>query len=337
MKKFVSLFLALTLAISLCVMPASAAYTKASRVNIHASSTKIRVGRTLQLEERVYPRDLDYSEVEWSTDDYSVIELDEYGEVTGLMPGEATVRCRIFGYPDDGSSPNKMVRLGSQDITITVVKNLYSDSSSSKSSSSSSSTSSKSSSSTVSGSKISTSDVNAAVKKAVVRGKTKSTTFKDVGSISASALQAAAVTMKNGGGTVLLNFDTTTNGKSVEGRLTINPAAAAKVKGDTKLGVYTNDGAVSKTRTKFEKYFKNDVVIIKAAHSGSYGMDVTYAVKIGKSLSTKDLRIYTYDPDTNKYSEISGSNIWIDSNKYVHFTTSLGDYLVVSAGKLAKK
>lgn len=335
MKKLVSLVLILILAASACGLSAFAAlsYTRARSVRVSGSKT-VRVGGTVQMSMSVSPRDVDYDDIEWTSSDYDIADVDSDGNVMGMAVGEATIRCRIYG-PDDN---NKTVRLGSGETTINVVSNLVDGkiaeaSSTSSSTKSSSSAGSKSS----SGGKISDSAVNEAVKKALIRGTTTKTTFKDAGSVSAAALKAAGQTMKNGGGTVLLNFDTM-NGKSVEGRLSINPAAAGDLRGDIKTGVYTNDEAVSKTRTRFQKSFRNDVVIIKAAHSGSYGMNVTYAVKIGTSLAkSKNLRLYSYDPDRNKYSEISGSNIRIDNNGYVHFTTYQGDYLVISNGELTKK
>jgi len=186
-------------------------------------------------------------------------------------------------------------------------------------------------------SRISAVTVTNAVRANVARGQTRHATFRGYSSVAAATLKSANTEMQRGGGTVLLNFDTmnAANPRSVEGRVTINPRNSANLTGDVQLGVYTNDGATGATRRRFERFFSNRVVIIKASQKGSYGMPVNYAVKIGTDLANaRQLMLYSYDPVTNRAMTINNSNIWLDRNGFVHFTTSLGDDLVIADGPL---
>lgn len=337
MKKLIALLLTFAVTLSLLSVAVFAADydPRARRVKITASKRTVSVGKTIYLDVSVYPEDLDYDEVKWSTGDYDLIDLDSYGEVVGLEPGTATVRAVVYRKgTDPTANKDKLYRIGSSEIEIKVTG-----------SSPSGGTGILPREVDDDGNVISTSKTNGAitsttvsnaVKKALVKGSTTSTTFKDYESVSAFALQSAATAMS--GGTVMLHFDTTSDGKAVEGRLTINPKNAANLKNDIKVGVYTNNVQTYKARGTFEKYFKNEVVIIRAAHSGSYGMEVKFAVKIGTSLAkAKSLKLYTYNPETNKYNEVKNSSIRVDANGYAHFTTTVGDYLVISNGALAKK
>lgn len=342
MKKALSVLLALSLMLSLAGITAFAEVERAQKVKIEYSTKNFREGRTYQLNEKVYPEDIPYDDVNWSSSNDSILEVDRYGEVTAYSSGVCDITCRVFVKdPDTGKS----VRIGSGTVTFTVRdkqgnlpdENENKPDSTKTTTTQTTGTKTSDSNTTTSKGKLTASEVTSAVRNSLIPGTTSSATFKGYDSVPAAALKTAALEMSNGGGIVLLNFDTM-NGKDVEGRLTINPISAANVAGDIKLGVYTNDSAVSKVRTKFQKFFKNKVVLIKAAQSGSYGMKVTYAVKIDSTLtSSKNLALYSYNPDTNKYYLVKDSNIWIDTSGYVHFTTNLGDYLVISSGALTLK
>lgn len=330
MKRILSVFLALILMISVTGMTAAAATVeKADRINIHASMKTLRVKRTVQLDFKVYPKDLIYDNYEWYSENDDIAEVDEYGEVTGVSPGEVQIALRIFGKDSNG----KRVRLGTGYIDLKVVSSVVSSEPEMPKPNYPGSGDS-SDKDDFSGGKVSAAAINSAVKKAVEKGKTTSSKFKDAGSVSAASLQSAAIAMKNGGGVVLLNFDTT-NGTGIEGRLTINPADADGAKGDIKLGVYTTTKEVVNLKEWLEGKFKNRLAVVKAAQSGSFGMNVSYAVKFGTLVvREKDLRVYSYDRDTGKYNEIKDANIRFDTSGYAHFTSTLGGWHIISDGEL---
>lgn len=337
MKKILSLVLAITLVIGMIGVTAFAAddpnYPRITKVSVKSvsGSRTVRVDKTLELEYRIYPEDAVEVEVKWSSSDDDVADVDSYGEVYGNAPGETVITCTVTYKTSDTKTSKK-----SGNITITVPGKV-SSSSDDEDESSASASSKTTTTTTTATEKIAASTVTAKVKEVAKKGATTSATFKNVGSVSAATLQAAAQSAKDAGGSVTLNFDTM-DGNKVEGRLTIDPSQAEKLTNDISLGVYTNEGKTKKVRDVFNKYFVNDVVVVKAAQTGSYGMTVKYAVKASAALAkSKDLRLYSYSIATGKYTEVKNAGITIDANNYARFSTNLGDYLVLSAGPIKKK
>lgn len=343
MKKIFALLLAFSIMTSLLGVTASAEVERATRVVITTSKSTVAVNRTIFLDFNVSPSGFDYDYCSWYTDDYEIIDLDrDNGDVTGLEPGTAKVRVDLYKrdpdrYKEDGITLNrnydKYIKVGtaSKDIKVTgtsssgntvVPREVDDDGKVVKPSGNNG--------------PITSATVSDAVKKALVKGRTTSTSFKNYDSVSAYALQSAASAMK--GGTVTLNFDTV-DGKTTEGRLTINPSNASNLKNDINLSVYTNTAQTFKVKDSFDKYFKNNVAVVKTAQSGSYGMSVKIAAKVSDStiLKSNKLRLYLYDVTTSKYTEIKGAGLRVDDNGFMHFTTSTGGYLVISNGALAKK
>lgn len=328
---------------------------KTSRVKINASQSWVRVGRSILLDVSVLPSDYKYDSLEWYTYDNDIVEVDDTGEVTGLKPGTATIAVNVYF-----ESPTRTAEVGSAEIQIEVRNALvpaYSFdedkydpdiprvSVSTKASSAASAVAAKDE-------MIPTKTVNEAVKSALNAGTTTSATFKNYTSVSTVSLESAAAEMQLGGGHVLLNFDTySADGKTAEGRLTINPRAYKPVQYNDPLQVghsinvalNTNDDAVSKIRNTFQKFYKNEILVIKTGQKGGYGMSVTCAIKAGNVFSKvkqSNLYLYTFDPDSGNggsFRLVKNPNISIDGNKNLHFTTDTGNYLIISNGPLTKK
>ncbi|MCL2035144.1 MAG: hypothetical protein FWG94_10505 [Oscillospiraceae bacterium] len=335
MKKILSTFMALLMAVSLLGVTASAARVNRIRI-ISPRSTEIRVNRTLTLETRITPSDGEYHRIEWDSSDWRIADVDnyddEYADIIAYRVGTTVISVRVF---DENNR-----RLASDSIEITVTGPGGSTGGGSGSGGGNNALDrdpEPSNPPAVTDSKISAATVTSAVRANAVRGQTSHANFRGYSSVASATLKSANTEMQRVGGVVLLNFDTmnATNTRSVEGRLTINPRHSANLTGDIQLGVYTNDGATGSTRRKFERFFSNRVVVIKAMQKGSYGMPVNYAVKIGTDLANaRQLMLYSYDPVTNRAMTINNSNIWLDRNGYVHFTTNLGDDLVIADGAL---
>lgn len=65
-------------------------------------------------------------------------------------------------------------------------------------------------------------------------------------------------------------------------------------------------------------------------------MDVGVAVKLDlRGLDSSKLVLYSYDPVKNNYCMLSDQTYLIDANGYLHFTTSMGNNVVVSEGPLS--
>ena len=74
------------------------------------------------------------------------------------------------------------------------------------------------------------------------------------------------------------------------------------------------------------------------AHQGSFGMPVEVAVKADLSaLNTNTLRFYNYDASTNVYTLIENSQYFIDTNGYLHFTTTVGGPVIVTDVPLTRR
>lgn len=219
-------------------------------------------------------------------------------------------------------------------------KKISMDTTGSSSSSSSSSQSGTGGTPNASGSAISVETARAQTQSAVSTAKASGSSIatvrvKDASSISASALQT--MSSNAGGLTVRLVADTMT-GNAVTGRLTINPANAANLTGDIKLGVYVDSTNTSATRAKFERWFKNNIQVVSFAQPSGFGMTVNVAAKTSMSgLNTSNLYFYSYNKSTNQYSLIQKPSYSIDANGYLHFSTSLAGDIIISDGALARK
>jgi len=128
---------------------------------------------------------------------------------------------------------------------------------------------------------------------------------------------------------------TVINGKT-EVRITIsNPSSINR---DLKVSAYTTGSKVSSITNKFTKYFSNKVSVVHFDQTGSWGQEIRVAAKLDlKGMDTDNLVFYTYDSATNTYQRITAPNYSIDSNGFVHFSTSYAGSIVVSDGPLVKK
>jgi hypothetical protein len=166
--------------------------------------------------------------------------------------------------------------------------------------------------------------------------KTASVRVKSAKSVSIEALKAMASTASASGLSAQLNADIM-RGTSVSGRITINPANATG-SGDIQLGVYVDGDSVSAIQSKFEKWYQNDVRVVSLAQTGGYGMTVYISAKLDLTgMDTTTLNYYSYNPTTNKFKTLSGSNAKVDKNGYLQFQTDSGDMIIISEGALVRK
>lgn len=130
-----------------------------------------------------------------------------------------------------------------------------------------------------------------------------------------------ARTMKDGGVLLQLTFP--------------NPGAVAA---DIAVGGSVSGGAAETVRAHLEKWFSNELRVLHLDQAGPFGQPVEVAVKLDlDGMDLENLVLYSYDPKTNTYQEITQPGCWADKNGYLHFTTSLAGSLVVSNGPLARK
>ncbi len=83
------------------------------------------------------------------------------------------------------------------------------------------------------------------------------------------------------------------------------------------------------------EYFKNKLQVVGFTQQGPLGTNIAAAVKLDfNGMDTSKLVLYSYDAVQNRYSILSDQTYFIDVNGYLHFTTSEGNYIIVSEGQL---
>jgi len=162
---------------------------------------------------------------------------------------------------------------------------------------------------------------------------TATVNMKNVGNMTLAALKAMA---NAAGMPVRFQADSMSeDGKSVDMRITLDPAASTK---ELNLSASITNAGAKAAKSTFENWFNNKVQVISCAQQGSFGQPVEIAAKVDLTgMDTKNLRFYSYDKTTNTYREIPNTAYWIDSNGYLHFTTELAGDIIISDGVLERK
>jgi hypothetical protein len=357
MKKALCAALALALALPAAFGAHAAARYRVepTRIVLYTSLETMRVGQTREIGYELYWPDLRYylsqnedvteaellrfaatggttsspsvrvkiDEIEWSSSDPDIAEVDEYGEVTANAPGAVTITMAVRG-PD---SSGRIVELASEDIELTVNEKLAIDDLSRYLPQREEKPAAQPEKNYADG-EIGSKEL------AELIAKTGKATVRNAGKVSAQTLRAAAKAASAAGGKATINFDTMA-GSSVSGRVTLNPAIAAEMQGDIMLGVASTGEAIDAAAKKVKSVYKNRVVVVKAEQA-AWGGAVRYAVKSGLNyVRARDLRLYSLNPATGKCSEIAGdANFATDINGYVYFSTAKGGWLVLSDGEL---
>ena len=176
-----------------------------------------------------------------------------------------------------------------------------------------------------------TSAANKAVDQAKAGGKTRSyVRFVNPAAISKAALDAIQKVSTQKGIQLSVYADTIVNNVIVS-RMYIDPATYT-LSTDLKTSVITN---VPTVKAHFNKYFKNKLQVVGFTQQGSLGTNIAAAVKLDfNGMDTSKIVLYSYDAVQNRYSILSDQTYFIDVNGYLHFTTSEGNYIIVSEGQL---
>jgi hypothetical protein len=80
------------------------------------------------------------------------------------------------------------------------------------------------------------------------------------------------------------------------------------------------------------------VKIVSLAQEDAYNMTVYISAKLDLSaFDTTKLNLYTYNPVTNKFRQLTGANAKVDKSGYLQFQTDAGNMIIVSEGALVRK
>lgn len=159
----------------------------------------------------------------------------------------------------------------------------------------------------------------------------------NAGLIKKEAIKAILDTVAQTGKQIVVHADTM-NAGAVQGRIYLEPAKLVNGAEEIKLGVYTDEDRIAPTKSLFEKYFDNNVAVIKLDHQKSFGtrLQIAALADISK-LDSKNLYFYAYDNSTNTYNRIYNTGYWVDSNGYVRLYTSLAGDIVITDKVLTSK
>ncbi len=159
---------------------------------------------------------------------------------------------------------------------------------------------------------------------------TATANLRNAGEISLPALQAMANTA---GDTPLALQADTLVGNAVDVRITLDPALATS---SLNLSGSTQSAGAAAVSSLFERFHSNNVMTVALGQQGNFSQPVEVAAKLEAGLDTQTLVFYVYDPANNSYTRILSPAYWVDVNGYVHFTTQLAGYIVISDGELTR-
>jgi hypothetical protein len=123
------------------------------------------------------------------------------------------------------------------------------------------------------------------------------------------------------------------DGKSVDVQIKVD---LSKVTGNVNLSASSTSQEARKTSQVFSKYYANTTQTLHCEQKGTFGQSVSMAAKIAEGMPTDNLKFYSYNAETNTYTQIQ-TEYWIDINGYVHFNTELANDIIISNGELVKK
>lgn len=125
------------------------------------------------------------------------------------------------------------------------------------------------------------------------------------------------------------------NGNSVKYQYYMNYRQVAAMTGSTyNLGL---DMSASSTKSLFNRYFKNKVVVVGSKASPN-GAKAVFAAKVNlSSLNTSNLKVYAYDRSKNHYELVANPYLSIDANGYTHYTVPIGYDIIFTDSYMTSK
>lgn len=188
--------------------------------------------------------------------------------------------------------------------------------------------------------KVTATGAGAQLKKAISASNAKdvSLRIKNAAGISPAVLKSLATTASASGKTLSIQADTmSSTGKSVQGRLVLEPAKLTGRKTTIQLGVYTTSSSVADIQSRMEKKYDNTMAYIHMEHIGSLTVPTKVVAKVKLTgLDTGNLQFYVYNSKKDTLIKIETPNYSVDSKGFVTFYTSTGGDIVILDKALSK-
>lgn len=162
-------------------------------------------------------------------------------------------------------------------------------------------------------------------------GETNYVTLYDIDSVSIQELVQIGDKAERFGGSVIFHFDTlSSNGRSVIGRISVDPELVPNAKGDFNLTMLISGTALSDMKSSFERASGRKCAVIYC-NQYSFGMAVDIAAKVNLGTMDKtNLTVYYYNSAYHQFRSAKASYCKVDSNGYVRFNTTVGGYLFIT-------
>lgn len=157
---------------------------------------------------------------------------------------------------------------------------------------------------------------------------------KNISIISPSVLQIMDEQLTQAGvdDVILSSTSEQDDGNPVEIAFSLGEAVQA----DTSIDVSLQPDAPV-VKDTFSQYFENDLDVIPLSQD-NFGVPVSISTQVDlPGTDSGDVRLYSYDQDTNGYEELPEIPISIDQIGNLSFITQKGNYIIVSDGELERK
>ena len=163
-------------------------------------------------------------------------------------------------------------------------------------------------------------------------------TERDRTSITPQRLRSLHNAAHRHGRTAVLHVDTmVSGGRSVQGRLTIEPGRLLERTTNLSLGVYTEAQVTRPVHDVFRRTFSNRIAVVTLVQQGDLGARMRVAALVDLTgLNANTLRFYSYDRESGRTVSLSEPAHHIDSNGYLIFHTSRGGDIIITDRPLTR-
>ena len=176
--------------------------------------------------------------------------------------------------------------------------------------------------------------LSAELVKATVQERTNTVAIrvKDAEFITPGTLKTMTRLANEGEKIALINADTmTASGKSVQGRMVVEPARLLGRSSDLKLGVYVDSDSVAAVKSVIEERYSGPMAYIHMAHNGSLGATLKISAKVRlEGMDPDSLYFYLYNERTDTLTEIEDPKAYVDNSDFLHFYTKTGGDIVIA-------
>ena len=123
---------------------------------------------------------------------------------------------------------------------------------------------------------------------------------------------------------------------NVDVRIRLYPAL---VTADLNLSGSTSSYAAAAIRAQFERHFTPTVSVVSLGQQGSFGFDVNIAARVAvpADFNLQNLHFYSFNRTANTVRRFTPTNVAVDTNGFLHFTTSQAGDILITTSPLVRR